>query len=254
MRSLDDPGHIDYLVFSAHKMYAPYGTGVLVGKKGIFLQGAPDLVGGGTVDVVTPDRVDWAGLPDKEEAGSPNVIGAVALAKTILCLQEIGMDALVAHECRLTGYLLQRLAALPAVKVYGISDPERAAEKTGVIPFAVAGLSHMLVAAILSAESGIGVRNGSFCAQPYIRHLLQIDPNQTEIHCDDTSQIRSQMPGLVRVSFGCYNTEAEIDYLIEALERIAKRRYQGKYRFDSATGSFAPREFAPPVSAYFSLH
>ena len=112
------------------------------------------MVGGGTVDIVTLDNVQWAGLPDREEAGSPNVVGAVALAKAIRCLQRMGIEALAEHEAQLTAYLLQRLLRVPGVRVFGNTDPARAAERVGVIPFVVDGLSHHLVAAILSAEGG----------------------------------------------------------------------------------------------------
>jgi cysteine desulfurase / selenocysteine lyase len=162
MRPDGDPAHLDYVVLSAHKMYAPFGTGALIGRAATFLQGDPDMVGGGTVDIVTVKDVKWAGLPDREEAGSPNVVGAVALAKTMLCLQEIGMDALAAHEARLTAHLLSRVTGIYGVQVYGIADPARVTEKVGVVPFNLAGMDHYLVAAILSAEGGIGVRNGCF--------------------------------------------------------------------------------------------
>lgn len=139
MRPDDDPGHIDYLVLAGHKMYAPFGSGALIGKRTPFLQGDPDLVGGGTVDIVTTDDVTWTGLPEKEEAGSPNVTGAVAMAKAMLCLQEMEMARLAAHETELTAHLLTRLNALDGITVYGITDPRRAVEKVGVVPFVVDG-------------------------------------------------------------------------------------------------------------------
>lgn len=254
MRSLDDPGHIDYLVLSAHKMYAPYGTGALIGKRETFLQGDPDLVGGGTVDIVTVDSVEWAGLPDREEAGSPNVVGAVALAKTLLCLEEIGMDAIAEHERELTGYMLEKLSTLDGVRIYGINDPARAGEKVGVIPFNVEGLSHYLVAAVLSCEGGIGVRNGCFCAHPYVLRLLEVDPERARIHADEIRRgIRASVPGLVRASFGCYNTREEVDWFVEVLGKIARREYEGDYVQDSATGDYIPQGFQPDLSAYFTL-
>ncbi len=256
MRPLDDPGHIDYLVLSAHKMYAPFGTGALIGRRETFLQGDPDMVGGGTVDIVTLDDVKWAGLPDREEAGSPNVVGAVALAKTLLCLQEIGMEALAEHEARLTAYLLRKLAPLAdrGVRVYGLTDPARATEKVGVVPLGVEGMSHYLVAAILSAEGGIGVRNGCFCAHPYILHLLNVSPQAAREHQQEIKNgTKANLPGLVRVSFGCYNTEEEIDWFIEVLEKIVRGEYQGHYVQDPASGAFWPEGYAPDWSAYYHL-
>ena len=119
MRPDDDPGHIDFLALSAHKMYAPYGTGALIGPAVIFEQGEPDMVGGGTVDIVTEDDVRWAGPPDREEAGSPNVVGAVALAQAVLSLEEMGMEALARHEAELTAHALRRLRAIEGVDLYG---------------------------------------------------------------------------------------------------------------------------------------
>ena len=254
VRADDDPAHIDYLALSAHKMYAPYGTGALVGHRDTFLQGHSDLVGGGTVDIVTVDRVEWTGLPDREEAGSPNVLGAVALGETMLCMQEIGMDAVAEHETALTAYLLEKLARVEGVRVYGITDPARAAEKVGVVPFSVDGVSHYLVAAILSAEGGIGVRNGCFCAHPYVLHLLNVSPDEARVYQQEIlNGVKAHTPGLVRVSFGCYNDEAEVDWFIEVLERIVRGEYQGHYVQDPASGACWPEGFAEDLDAYFSL-
>ena len=88
----DDPEHLDFVALSGHKMYAPFGTGVLIGRRDIFLHGAPEYQGGGTVDIVTPDDVQWAEPPDREEAGSPNVVGAVATAAAARVLMDAGME------------------------------------------------------------------------------------------------------------------------------------------------------------------
>jgi cysteine desulfurase / selenocysteine lyase len=254
VRALDDAGHIDYLALSAHKMYAPYGTGALIGRRDTFLQGNPDMVGGGTVDIVTVDEVRWAGLPDKEEAGSPNVVGAVGLAKAMLCLQEIGMEALAEHETQLTAHLLARLADIEGVQVFGLADQARAAERLGVVPFHVPGMSHYLVAAILSAEGGIGVRNGCFCAHPYILRLLDVPPERAREHQGEIARgIRAHLPGLVRVSFGCYNTHEEVDWFAEVLQKVVRNQYRGCYVQDPASGAYTAQGFAPALGQYFSL-
>jgi selenocysteine lyase/cysteine desulfurase len=254
MGSADDPGHIDYLVLSAHKMYAPYGTGALIGRRDTFLQGEPDMVGGGVVDIVTVDEVIWTGLPDREEAGSPNVVGAVALAKTMRCLEEIGMDALAAHEARLTAHLLNKLSRIEGVRVYGITDPARAAEKVGVVPLTVEGMSHYLAAAILSFEAGIGVRNGCFCAHPYIMHLLNVSPERAREYQQEVYQgVKAHLPGLLRVSFGCYNTKDEVDWFIESLEKIVQGEYQDCYVQDPTSGAFWPDGYELDIAPYFTL-
>mgnify|MGYP000912415273 FL=1 len=250
----DHPGHLDYVVTAAHKMYAPFGSSTLIGKKETFLHGDPDLVGGGTVDIVTVDRVKWAGLPDREEAGSPNVVGAVAQAKTMLCLQEMGMDNVAEHEAQLTAYLLRKLARIDDVTVYGITDPARVHEKVGVVPITVTGMSHYLVAAILSHEGGIGVRNGCFCAHPYLFSLLKLDAEQSLSYQQQIlNNDRTHLPGLVRISFGCYNNEEDVDHLVEMLEKIVRHEYKGDYVQDPVRGEFRPRGYAPNLEQYFSL-
>ncbi|MGH2536356.1 MAG: aminotransferase class V-fold PLP-dependent enzyme [Candidatus Promineifilaceae bacterium] len=254
MLPLDDPEHLDFVALSAHKMYAPYGTGALIGPRALFLEGAPEYVGGGTVDIVTQEEVYWAGQPDRDEAGSPNVIGAVAMAAAAQTLMEIGMEQIAAHEEALIAYTLERLGRVPGVRVFGQSNPARAAEKVGAIPFNLAGISHFLVAAILGYEGGIGVRSGCFCAHPYVVHLLQLDDAETEAWRDQIlAGDRSHMPGMVRASFGCYNNTEDVDRLIEMLERIGRGDYSGDYVLQPESGEYIPAGFVEPAEEYFAL-
>jgi selenocysteine lyase/cysteine desulfurase len=256
MKPSGSPEHLDFVTLSAHKMYAPYGTGALIGPRSFFEQGDPDYRGGGTVEVVGLDEVYWAEPPDRDEAGSPNVVGAVALAASIRILSQVGMDALAEHEKMLTRHALRRLNQVAGIRIYGSADPERLEDRLGVIALQVEDLPHGKVAAILGFEGGIGVRNGCFCAHPYVIHLLGTSPEaylayKTLVleHHD-----RSKLPGLVRLSFGCYNTLDEIDYTVEMLERIARGDYRGDYVQDRATGDFVPRDYNPSVlDGYFSL-
>ncbi|MBI9044141.1 MAG: aminotransferase class V-fold PLP-dependent enzyme [Anaerolineaceae bacterium] len=249
-----DPGHIDFLVTAAHKMYAPFGASCLFGSREFFLQGDPDFVGGGTVSIVTTENVHWAGLPDKEEAGSPNVVGAIAQAKTMLCLQEMGMDKLAEHEAVLTARLLTKLNKIDKIKVFGLNDPARAKERVGVVPFQIEGLSHYLVAAILSHEGAIGVRNGCFCAHPYLFRLLDLNHEESESYQQQIlNNNRSLIPGLIRISFGCYNNEEDVDWVIDMLERITRGDYQGKYVQDPSNGEFWPEGYTPNIYQHFSL-
>ncbi len=254
MRPLEDPTHLDYVTISAHKMYAPFGTGALIGRRDTFERGDPDLVGGGTVNIVTLDDVTWAKPPERDEAGSPNVVGAVALAAAIRKLEEIGMDAVAGHEAALTCHTLERLADLAEVHIYGDTDPARAEERLGVIPINVAGYPHALTAAILGHEFGIGVRNGCFCAHPYLLHLLQIPDEQAEtVRANILAGDRANMPGLARISFGLYNTLEEVDALAEALAAIGRGEYQGDYEQDTASGAFHPRGWEPDFDSYFKI-
>ncbi len=254
MKPDDDPEHLDFVVLSAHKMYAPFGTGALIGAKEIFLQSAPEYRGGGTVDIVTLDEVHWAGVPDREEAGSPNVVGAVAMAVAAQILMEVGMDAVAAHEEELIRYTLTRLREVPGIKIYGETDPDKAHEKVGVIPFNLDGVSHFLLAAILGYEGGIGVRSGCFCAHPYVVHLLQLDEQEAGDWRDQMlAGDKSNMPGMVRASFGCYNNTADVDRLVEMLKRIAAAEITTNYVLDRKSGEYTPAGYADQFGPYFLL-
>ncbi|MCX6031168.1 MAG: aminotransferase class V-fold PLP-dependent enzyme [Chloroflexi bacterium] len=249
-----DPGHIDFLAASAHKMYAPFGAGVLIGPRETFAKGAPDYSGGGTVEIVTEDDVYWTSPPERDEAGSPNLLGAVALAAACKALHEIGMERLAQHEADLTRYALTELSKIEGMEIYGDPDPARAESRLGVIPFNVKGLSHYLVAAVLGAEYAIGVRNGCFCAHPYVLRLLDIaEPIAWSWRKQVVAGVRAHLPGLIRVSFGCYNSHEEVDLLMSALSNIAAGEIAGDYEQDRATGTFRERTFQPEMDAYFKL-
>jgi len=254
MGHLSDPAHLDYVSISAHKMYAPFGTGALVGRRDTFEQGEPEYRGGGTIELVTRDSVRWAQTPERDEAGSPNVVGAVALAAAIKELKAIGMDAIARHEAELTTYALIKLRAIGALRLYGQSDTDAETDRLGVIPLTVQGMSHFQVAAILSAEWAIGVRNGCFCAHPYSTHLLELrDEALRRMHSDIMVEDRRKLPGMVRISFGMYNSREEVDVLAEALGQIAKSRYHGRYEQDLRSGEFYAAGWKPKFEEYFEL-
>ena len=235
----DDPEHIDFVALSAHKMYAPFGTGALVGRRSIFLRGAPEYQGGGTVEIVTPTEIEWAGLPDRDEAGSPNVIGAVAMAVAAQTLMDVGMEQLEEHEASLTQYALDRLRSVPGIVIYGERDPGRCSDRVGVIPFNVGSIHHALVAAILGSEAGVGVRSGCFCAQSYVARLMGLTQvEQSEWRAVHHAGDRSRKPGMVRASLGAYNTFEEIDAMIEMVERITRNDYRGEYFQVTETGDY----------------
>lgn len=254
MGALDDPAHLDYVAISAHKMYAPFGTGALIGRRDAFEQGEPEYSGGGTIEIVTIDSVEWAEPPDRDEAGSPNVVGAVALAAAIKALNKIGMDVIAEHEAELTAYTLDTLSTIDRLHIYGDTDPKTAANRLGVIPFNINGLSHFLVASILGAEWGIGVRNGCFCAHPYLLHLLGLSSDEARrVRTDILANNRRDMPGLTRISFGLYNTAEEIDVLAQALTNIARGKYYGRYEQDAKSGEYHAIDWKPDLAHYFKL-
>lgn len=254
MGALDDPAHLDYVALSAHKMYAPFGTGALIGRRDTFAQGEPEYSGGGTIEIVTVDSVEWSAPPERDEAGSPNVVGAVALAAAVKALQNIGMTAIADHEAELTAYTLERLRSIDGVQVYGDPDPASTAERLGVIPINIQGLPHFKAAAILGSEFGIGVRNGCFCAHPYLLHLLGLSPQAAEtVRRDMLANDRRDMPGMVRISFGMYNTAEEVDVLIDAVGRLARGKYYGRYEQDVESGEYHAVGWNPDLSHYFRL-
>lgn len=227
MRPFFSPEHIDFLTFSGHKMYAPFGIGVLIGPKDFFKNGAPELRGGGTVKAVTHDFVCWADPPHKEEAGTPNLMGVVALSTAIDILNSIGMADIEAYERELTRYAINKMASIPNIKIYG--DIENIDNRISIISFNIKGLPHGLVAAVLAYESAISVRSGCFCAHPYIQKLLGISPEEIQ---KQIRTFKSPFAGMVRVSFGLYNTKEEVDILVDKLWEIAlnPNEYKDKYR------------------------
>ena len=228
VRPDDDPEHLDFVAFSAHKMYAPFGTGALVGRRDIFLEGVPEYQGGGTVEIVTPTEVRWAGLPDREEAGTPNVVGAVAMAAAARVLMAADMNDLRRHETCLTTYALERLQSLPGITIYGAKDPGQCVDRVGVIPFNLENKPHALVAAILGYEGGIGVRSGCFCAQSYVAHLLGFPEAEPDHWRARLAADTSPRPGMVRISLGAYNSSEDVDVLVEVLGRILRNDYRGR--------------------------
>jgi selenocysteine lyase/cysteine desulfurase len=233
------PAEADFVAWSGHKMYAPFGAGVLVGPRESFTSGDPFLAGGGAVDLVELDDVLWTAPPEREEAGSPNVVGAVALHAAMDTLGELGWPAIVAHDRDNARSLREGLAGIPGVRLLG---PDLGTDTLPVATFVVEGVPHALVAARLSAEDGIGVRHGCFCAHPYLMRLLglseaEVSEARKEIRRGD----RSRTPGAVRASAGVNTTQADIGRLIEAVSRIASGIGPPVAYFqDSRTGDFFP--------------
>jgi selenocysteine lyase/cysteine desulfurase len=240
------PAMVDYVALSGHKMYAPYGAGALVGPTATFADGDPFLAGGGAVDLVDLDQVEWNAPPEREEAGSPNVVGAVAMAAAIEELERIGWDAVVEHERALARRLRQGLAVVDGVRLLG---PSLDTETLAIATFVVEDAHHALVAARLSAEWGIGLRHGCFCAHPYIIRLLGLEGTDVERYRIAVRRgDHRTMPGAVRASCGISNTEEDVDALVEAIACIASwagRPTPVPYEQDAATGDFWPVSDVP---------
>jgi selenocysteine lyase/cysteine desulfurase len=206
--------NIDYLVFSGHKMYAPFGCGAIVAPKSDLIEGEPEYKGGGTVMYVTSDEVIWDTPPEKDEAGSPNVIGAVAIDAAIDQLIKLDMTEIEEYEAELMNYAMEKILNIKHVKIYGDHKVEN---RVGIIPFNVINMHHEEVAKFLSDEGGIAVRSGCFCAHPYVQRILNLSKEQIKFYKDDLIAPR---PGLVRVSFGLYNKKSEIDKFIDIINKL----------------------------------
>jgi cysteine desulfurase / selenocysteine lyase len=252
---LGEPDSIDFLAFSAHKMYAPMGCGVLVGPRSAFEGAMPEVVGGGTVLFVSEEEEMWSGPPESEEAGSPNVVGAVAMAAAARFLSEdLGWDRIVAHEHELTSYALDKLNRLPGLAIYGPRDPALPEDRLGVIAFNLEKTDHQLTAAVLSHEYAIGTRTGGFCAHPYLMRLFGVSSERVhqlrdEVSCGD----RRGMPGAVRISFGFYNTRADVDAVVDALWEIQRGHWRGNYVQNVKSGEYRPTETKTDPAGWFEI-
>ncbi|CCG04796.1 Cysteine desulfurase [Blastococcus saxobsidens DD2] len=235
---------VDALALSGHKMYAPFGSGALVVPRHVLRHGEPLLAGGGAVRAVSFGDVVWADAPDRDEAGSPNVLGAVALAAAA---DELRSDwpGLLAHERVLTEALDAELSTVPGLRRYGPSSGDR----LPVAAFNLEGVPHGLLAARLSAEYGIGVRSGCFCAHPYMARLLDLTEKQVERFHQDARAGRRQLPGAVRASANRATSIRDVIALGEALRAIAATPEDGlRYRID-VHGDHVPPEVRDHVPA-----
>ena len=247
------PAMADFIAWSGHKMYAPFGAGVLAGPRRAFEDGDPFLAGGGAVDLVDLDEVLWTAPPEREEAGSPNVIGAVALHAAIDTLAGIGWPALISHDRAIAAQLRRGLAAIPGVRLLG---PGLEAETLPVAAFTIDGVPHALAAARLAAEDAIGVRHGCFCAHPYLMRLLGHTREDVHRYRDQVRRgDRSAMPGAVRASAGINTTEQDVTRLLTAVARIAGGGPPPvPYRQDPRTGDYHPDGDVPGQLARSRAH
>lgn len=225
---------VDWVAFSGHKLYAPFGAGVLAGRSDWLDAAEPYLAGGGASrTVVRGDdggvAVEWHRGPARHEGGSPNVIGAYAVASACRALTEAGLEALAAREQRLLATLRAGLAQVPEVRVLSLFGEDH--PTVGVVSFVVRGWNSSHFAAALSAEYGIGVRDGLFCAHPLVRTLLG-GAEAAPSSCDapEPSLPGERSLNAIRVSFGAGTPEEHLERFLAAVRELVRDGARWSYR------------------------
>jgi selenocysteine lyase/cysteine desulfurase len=224
---------VDWVAFSGHKLYAPFGSGVLAGRADWLQDAEPYLAGGGASRKVARRTdggvdVEWHSTAARHEAGSPNVIGVYSIASACKALTEAGFDRLVAREQQLVTRVREGLAGVPQVKVLSLFGDD--APRVGVISFVVEGWNSSHFAAALSAEYGIGVRDGLFCAHPLVRTLLGSDPQDPGECGAPEAEPGERSLNAIRVSFGAGTPDEHIERFVRAVKELVSEGAQWKYR------------------------
>ncbi|WP_329409058.1 aminotransferase class V-fold PLP-dependent enzyme [Streptomyces sp. NBC_00704] len=237
VRDLD----VDWIAFSGHKLYAPFGSGVLAGRADWLTLADPYLAGGGASRKVTRREdggvdVEWHESAARHEAGSPNVIGAYSIASACKALTEAGFDALVAREEHLIAKVRAGLADVPEVRILSLFGED--APRVGVLSFVVEGWNSSHFAAALSAEYGIGVRDGLFCAHPLVRTLLGGDL-QTQGECGAPEAAPGEKSlNAIRVSFGAGTPDEHVDRFVTAVRELVTQG--AKWQYHTENGRCVP--------------
>lgn len=224
---------VDWVAFSGHKLYAPFGSGVLAGRADWLRESEPYLAGGGASRTVARRGdggvdVEWHTTAARHEAGSPNVIGVYAIASACKALTEAGFDRLVEREQELVARVREGLAEVPEVRVLSLFGDD--APRVGVISFVVDGWNSSHFAAALSAEYGIGVRDGLFCAHPLVRTLLGGDAGDPgECGAPDAGPGEKSL-NAIRVSFGAGTPDEHVARFTGAVRELVRDGARWNYR------------------------
>ena len=215
MKGKNPMEQIDFLVLSGHKVYAPFGSGLIVGLVKDLDVKEPFLKGGGCVDYVFDDKVICSTPPSLHESGSPNFIGSMAMVRALEELKNIGFEKIYNHERKIKDYLIEEMEKIDNVIMYG--DTRNTQDRLGVIPFNIKNKDCYEVANEFAKESAVSLRAGKFCAHPYVSRLLNLSNlyNKYEKNLNDADF------GMIRISIGLYNTMDEAKIFIEELKKIA---------------------------------
>jgi len=221
---------IDALALSAHKIYAPYGVGLLVLPKKI-LDRIPVDPGGGSIDMISDNSIVWAPADVRHQTGTWAVAGIVALAESCKTIMKAGWANIVRHERELLKYVLDKLDEIPGLTLYVSKKDYIRGKRIGTIPFNLEGYHHALLAAILENEYGIETRAGTICNHKLVRSWFDVsNKEQKAIEKKIAKGNRLASYGIVRASIGIHNTKRDIDTLISALKSISEKGAHLKYK------------------------
>jgi selenocysteine lyase/cysteine desulfurase len=210
-----DEENIDFFIFSAHKMYSPFGGGAVVGLSSVLNDHMPEFYGGGIVNIAADSWQKYTKAPSVYEAGSPNYPGIVGLSTAVNEIRKIGFDNIREHEQALMKRLFEKLGTFRDVIIYG--DTQDISDRVGVVTFNFPDINSYILAEHLAGKGGVATRRGAFCAHPYVWRLMDIPEDDLRgfVKCHDANT-----PGMIRISFGLYNTEDEVDEFHRVLEEV----------------------------------
>ena len=221
---------IDALAFSSHKMYAPFGLGVLALPKRV-LETSPVDPGGGSIDMISEENILWAPATLRHQTGTWNVTGIIATATSCKVLMKTGWDNILKQEKELVAYTAKKLATVPNIEFYVPLTKYTEENRIGNFAFNIKGLHHALVSAILENEYGIETRAGTICNHKLVRMWSKInEKTQQEIENKISKGDRLASYGMVRISLALHNTRKDVDELVSALISIAKNGPKLKYK------------------------
>ncbi len=244
---------LDVLIFSGHKIYAPGSPGAIIAKTSLLNSMSPSELGGGMVTDVYLEHYMTAGLlPDREEAGTPNIVGGITLGAVLDVLMRVGMNNIRKKEIGMIDMLWEQLSAIDEVNLYGPAPGD--VPRTGTMTFNIKGFDHGLTAAALNDYHNIQVRNGCFCAHPYVREMLKrelwdmdLDPNALNAEADI-----ERKRGMARASIGLHNSQEDLLALVEAIKDLIARKDEIHELYEPfGSNGYRHREYAPDEAAIF---
>ncbi|NND83428.1 MAG: aminotransferase class V-fold PLP-dependent enzyme [Gammaproteobacteria bacterium] len=245
---------VDFFCFSGHKLYTPTSPGVLIAKQEVLENLSGQDLGGGSVEAVSfYDYQLLSHYPDKEQSGTPNIVGAVALAAVFQEFVDYGFDLIEQHDKELMQEMVDAMSTLPHIIIYGCTKSPR----IGALAFNHELIDHGLLAAVLNDYYGIAVRNECFCAHPYVSSMMKQTLWQLDLSTVPESEQQAYINlkrGMVRASLSLYNTSADVEALIAALSDINGRIDSLRRHYDALPdGSYQHRDFAMDWRDYLSV-